>query len=70
MPKSKKWLWAGITVAILNPIFSGLIVGLLYLSEPSLKRYGQIVLAVSVVWGAIVFVMIQNFQAQGILPTL
>lgn len=62
-------MWAGIAIAILNPIFSGLIVGALYLSEPALKRYGQIVLAVSVVWGAVVFVMIRNFQAQGILPT-
>jgi len=68
MTKSKKWLWAALAIAILNPIFSGLILGVLYLSEPSLKRYGKIVLGVSVVWGAIVFVMIRNFQAQGILP--
>lgn len=65
---SRKWLWAGLTIAFLNPIFAGLILGFLFLSEPQFKKEGRIILTFSVVWGAITFVLIQKFQTQGILP--
>ena len=58
--KPKKWLWAGIVIALLNPIFSGLILGSLYLTEPDLKKYGKIILALAVVWGAIVFLSLNK----------
>lgn len=58
---SKKWLWVGLTIAFLNPIFSGLVLGSLYLTEPGLKKYGKIVLTAAVVWGALVFWGLKKF---------
>ncbi len=69
-PKSKKWLWAGLLIALVNPIFAGFILGLLFLSEPQFKKEGRIILIFSIVWGAISLVLIGRFQTQGILPRL
>ncbi len=52
---SKKWFYTGLIIAILNPIFSGLILGAMYLTEPGLKKYGRIILPIAVVWGALAF---------------
>jgi len=58
----KKWLWLGILIALLNPVFAGLVLGAIYLSEPSLKKEGRIVAAVAILWGAILFYLVrQNF---------
>lgn len=58
----KKWLWLGIFVALLNPIFAGLILGAVYLSEPELKKEGQIVAGIAILWGAVLFYFVrQNF---------
>jgi hypothetical protein len=58
----KKWVWLGVLVALINPIFSGLIVGAVYLSEPELRRPGKIVSAIAILWGAVLFYLInQNF---------
>lgn len=58
----KKWFWLGLLVALVNPIFAGLIMGAVYLSEPELKRSGLVISAVAVVWGALMFyLMRQNF---------
>ena len=51
----KKWFWMGLAVAVLNPIFSGIILGSLYLTEPGLKKYGRVILPVAVVWGVVAF---------------
>lgn len=60
----KKWLWLGIFVALFNPIFAGLILGSVYLSEPELKKEGRIVAAIAILWGAILFYLVrQNFTA-------
>lgn len=48
---NKKWLLVGILVAVLNPIFAGLILGAAYLSEPDLKREGKIVAFIALIWG-------------------
>lgn len=60
----KKWLWLGIFVALLNPVFAGLILGAVYLSEPELKKEGRIVATIAILWGAILFYIVrQNFTA-------
>jgi len=60
----KKWLWLGIIVALINPIFAGLIMGAVYLSEPELKQAGKIVAAIAILWGAILFYLVrQNLLA-------
>jgi len=60
----KKWLWLGIFIALLNPVFAGLILGAVYLSEPELKKEGQIVATVAILWGAVLFYFVrQNFSA-------
>lgn len=58
---SKKWFWVGLLIALLNPIFSGLIIGSFYLTEPSLKKYGRIILAAAIIWGAVSFLLLQMF---------
>lgn len=56
----KKWLWLGILVAAVNPVFAGLIMGAVYLSEPALRQEGKIVAAIAIVWGAILFYLISK----------
>ncbi|MFY9492991.1 MAG: hypothetical protein WAP55_00685 [Minisyncoccia bacterium] len=64
---SKKWLWVGLIVAFLNPIFSGLVIGSLYLTEPNLRKYGRIILPVAVVWGVIAFWLAKKFAPAGLI---
>lgn len=59
--KNKFFLMA-IIIAILNPVFSGLILGFLMLSEPDLKREGRVVLLFSVAWSAIALLLFAKFR--------
>ncbi len=59
--KNKFFLMA-IIIAILNPVFSGLILGFLMLSEPDLRREGRAVLLFTVVWGAIALLLLAKFR--------
>lgn len=59
--KSRFFFWA-VVIGILNPIFSGLILGLVMLTEPELKREGRIVILFSAVWGIIVLALIAKFK--------
>jgi len=65
----KKWLWLGIIIALLNPIFSGLIIGLAFWTEPELKKEAKIVLAIAVIWGIIALYLTRWLVAQGYLPS-
>jgi formate/nitrite transporter FocA (FNT family) len=65
----KKWLWVGIIIAFLNPIFSGLILGIAFWTEPGLKKEGKIVLAVSVIWGLMAIYLSRWLVRQGYLPS-
>lgn len=56
----KKWLWLGILVAIVNPVFAGLIMGAVYLSEPELRREGIAVASLAIIWGAILFYWVNH----------
>lgn len=58
----RKWFWLGILVAIINPVFAGLIIGAVYLSEPALRREGRIVAGIAILWGAVLFYLVnKNF---------
>ncbi|PJE59976.1 MAG: hypothetical protein COU85_00705 [Candidatus Portnoybacteria bacterium CG10_big_fil_rev_8_21_14_0_10_44_7] len=59
-PLNKKWLLVGILVALLNPIFAGLILGAAFLSEPGLKREGQIVTGLALLWGGALFYWLRH----------
>jgi len=65
----KKWLWLGILIALLNPVFAGLILGAVYLSEPELKKEGWIVAAIAILWGAILFYIVRQSFAANFLST-
>lgn len=56
----KKWLWLGILVAAVNPVFAGLIMGAVYLSEPELHKEGRIIAAVAILWGAVLFYFVSK----------
>ena len=59
--KNRFFFWA-VIIAILNPIFSGLILGTFMLSQPSLKKEGRIVTLFSVVWGVIALLLVSKFR--------
>ncbi|MDP3799965.1 MAG: hypothetical protein Q8Q90_00900 [bacterium] len=64
---TKKWFYTGLIIAILNPIFSGLILGAVYLTEPGLKKYGRIILPIAVVWGAVAFWLSSKYLPVGVI---
>ena len=59
----KKWFWLGILVAVVNPIFAGLIIGAVYLSEPDLRKEGFIVASVAILCGAVLFYLVNKNMA-------
>ena len=57
--RSKKTLFrVGLAVAIVNPVFSGLLIGAFFLREPELKREGKIILSTAIAWGACVLLLV------------
>jgi len=60
----KKWFIVGIVIAILNPIFSGLVVAFGFLTEPKMRKEGKIILAISFIW-AIILAYIIDWLARG-----
>ncbi|MAF20622.1 MAG: hypothetical protein CMI55_02990 [Parcubacteria group bacterium] len=64
----KKWLWIGIVIALLNPVFSGLVIGIAFWTEPELKKEAKIILAIAVVWGIIFYYLSSWLVGQGYLP--
>lgn len=46
----KKWFWVGMLIALLNPVFGGIIVGIAMLTEPNLKKQGKLTIVLSVIW--------------------
>jgi len=60
----QKWFVVGIIIAILNPIFSGLLISFAFLTEPRLRKEGKIILLVSIVW-SIALAYIMNWLKSG-----
>ncbi|MDO8500093.1 MAG: hypothetical protein Q7S66_05590 [bacterium] len=63
--KNRLFFWS-VVIVILNPFFSGLILGLFMISEPELKKEGRIVTLFSILWGVIVLMLVSKFRS--ILP--
>lgn len=64
-----KLVTLGLAITILNPIFSGLIFGLvLWLSEKELKKEGKIIAILSIIWGAII--MLISYRFRNFFPNL
>lgn len=59
--KNRFFFWA-VLIAALNPIFSGLILGILFLREPDLKKEGKIVTLFAVAWGLIALGLIYKYR--------
>lgn len=64
----KKWLWLGIVIALLNPVFSGLVLGFVFWTEPQLKKEGKIILAIAILWGLAAIYLSRWLISQGYLP--
>lgn len=63
----KKWFIIGIVIAILNPIFSGLVISFAFLTEPKLRREGKIILIISLIWAVILAYLIESLKKGGYL---
>lgn len=62
--KSKqKLIIIGLLITIFNPIFAGLIFSLFLRSEPQLKKEGNWLLILSLIWGGILFALSARFSS-------
>ena len=68
LSSKKRWFWAGIIIAALNPIFAGLIISALFMSEKEFKKEGRIILLVSIIWGIIYLYLSDWLVRNGYLP--
>jgi len=53
LSSQKKRFWIGMFIALVNPIFADLILGIAFISERSMKKQGQIITWFSVIWGVL-----------------
>lgn len=67
LSSKKKIFIAGIIIAILNPIFSGLVISFVFLTEPKLRKQGKIILIISFVWAIILAYLIELVKNRGYL---
>ncbi|KKW20963.1 MAG: hypothetical protein UY75_C0006G0019 [Parcubacteria group bacterium GW2011_GWC2_52_8c] len=56
-----RWFYGALAIAILNPIFAGLIMGMLLMREPEMRREGMIVMTFSLIWGAIALMLAAKY---------
>jgi hypothetical protein len=61
----RKWFIMGIIIAILNPIFSGLIISYAFLTEQKLRKEGKIILVISFVWSIVLAYLIELLKSGG-----
>ncbi len=47
-------LLIGLLIATLNPVFSGLVMGIYYIGQKDLRREGWIVLGFAIIWKVVV----------------
>jgi len=63
----KKWFIIGIIIAVLNPIFSGLVVSYAFLTEPKLRKEGKIILVISLLWAIVLAYLMEALKRGGYL---
>jgi formate/nitrite transporter FocA (FNT family) len=61
----RKWFIVGIIIALLNPIFSGLVIAYAFLTEPKLRKEGKIILIISFVWAIVLAYLIEWLKSGG-----
>ena len=59
--KKNRWFYGGLLVAVLNPILSGVVVSVLMILEPGFKKEGRIILAFSIIWGAVALLLTAKY---------
>lgn len=52
-----RWFHGALAIAILNPIFAGLILGVLMWRSPNMRREGRIITVFSLAWGLITLLL-------------
>ena len=71
LASKKNWFYVGLIIAVLNPIFAGLIMGVFFSTEENLKKEGRIVLLVAIIFGFIhtyaVLKIMPYFIQQGLM---
>ncbi|RJQ36836.1 hypothetical protein C4552_03015 [Candidatus Parcubacteria bacterium] len=60
--RKNRWFFWAVVIATLNPIFGGIIVGLLMLSEPDLRKEGRVVTVFACAWGLIALMLLARFS--------
>lgn len=63
--KKSRLFYGALAVAVLNPIFSGIILGVVMLREPQLKHEGKIVLVFSLAWGILALLIAAKYGILG-----
>lgn len=63
----RKWFIIAIIIAVLNPIFSGLVIAFAFLTEPELRKQGKILLVISFLWAIILAYLIELLKRGGYL---
>ena len=63
----RKWFIVGVVIAILNPIFSGLVISYAFLTEPKLRKEGKIILVISFVWAIVLAYIIEWLKRGGFI---
>jgi len=61
----RKLFIMGVIIAILNPIFSGLVITYVFLTEPKLRKEGKIILVISFVWAIVLAYLIEWLKIGG-----
>ncbi|MGC9049161.1 MAG: hypothetical protein ACP5IX_03010 [Patescibacteria group bacterium] len=57
----QKWVIIGLLITLVNPIFAGLIYGLALWREKGFKREGELIIFLSLVWGAISILFLMRY---------
>ena len=60
--RKQRFFIAAVVIAVLNPFLSGVILGVVMLKEPDLRKEGRMVLAFSMLWGLIVLLLVGKFR--------
>ena len=63
-----KWFWLAITIAVLNPIICGVILGITLWTEPKYRKQAKLILVISVVWGVALIYLSNWLIERGYLP--
>lgn len=58
-----RWFNGALAIAVLNPIFAGLLMGILLWRTQGMQKEGKIVTAFSIIWGGIILLLAYKYGA-------